>query len=222
MEEVEPLELDIRLATSDDFDILTGISRICFPEQLRWKASKSHNSQFWDKLINSDYCEMYVCNIYGQVVAYIALVFDKIKYEEIWENQNLGFYDNLYIFVKHPMQYMKRACTTFQLKRKQKLQKSLNTSKNKKKQNTYAKIRKHFSENTPWLGPYALLPSMYGKGISVEIHEHCFHRVKELGCKSVYAAIEIENKKSRGLINKLGFKSIDEVDNVKIYKKNLD
>ena len=221
-EEMKELDLEIRPATPDDFDILTDISRVCFPEQLRWKTFKSHNRKWWDLLIKSQFCEIWVCSVYGQVIAYTAIVFDRIKYEDAWEKQRLSLLNLIYIFTTYPMQSLKRAYIKLQLKRMGKNRGTAKPSNKETKLNTYEKIMKYFTENNPWLGPIAVLPGMRGKSVATKILEYCLLRLKTLDYKSAYAIVKRKNIQSKGLFERRGFVIIGEADYVLFYKKNLD
>lgn len=215
-------DLKIRLATCDDFDTLTDISRVCFPEQLRWKAPKSHSRKWWDNLINSQYCEIWVCSVHGQVIAFVALVFDRIKYEDAWENHHLSFLETLYIFVTCPKQSLKRTLIKLKLKRVKKLNNHFELFEESRRTNSYEKIKKIFTEKKPWCGPSAVLPDMRGEGVSKKIHEHCFERAISLGYKEVYSVVKRKNMMSRVMVAILGFEVFEKIDHVLFYKKTLE
>ena len=222
IEEIEEIAIDIRLATSEDIDTLTAISLICFPEQLRWKTFKSHNRKWWNLLVDSDFCEIWVCSVCGQIVAYVALITDRIKYEDAWEMQRLGLFDLLYIFVTSPVKSLKRALFKSRLKRNVSMDSDKKSPKDKPKESIYKRIRTQYEKHNPWIGPIAVLPCMRGKGVATKILDYCFIRSKILNYKSVYAIIKQKNIESKGLFEKRGFQVFDKVDFVQFYKKNLD
>ena len=215
------LDLEIRPATEDDFEILTHISRMCFPEQLRWNTFKSHNKKWWELLVDSDYCEIVVCTIFEQVVGYGALVYDRIKYEEACEKYRLGLGDLLYLFAACPIKSLQKIWTKLFIKGGKKIQKSGTSSKKNQKQSAYDKMSKRFANKNPWVGPIAVLPSMRRRGVATDILKYCNQRLEMHGNNSVYSIIKIDDNKSRELFEKLGFVVIDEMDNVVFYKKDL-
>lgn len=218
----QQLDLEIFRATSEDFDALTDISQVCFPEQLRWRGPKSHSRKWWNILTNAEYCEIWVCSSSGQVIAFTVLVFDRTRYEDAWEEHRLNFFDTLYIFMTCPKRSMKRAFIKLKRNRIKKLHKPNEPFTKNGQINSYEKIRKYFAENNPWCGPSAVVPSMRGKGISTKIHEFSFQRAIELGYKEVYTAVKRKNIMSRVMVAILGFVIIDEIDHVLFYKKTLE
>ena len=60
----------IRRAIEDDINVLTSLSRISFPDQLIW-CSKSQAEKTWKRFINSDFQEVWVCQLDDEVVAVI-------------------------------------------------------------------------------------------------------------------------------------------------------
>ena len=215
-------DLEIFRATSEDFDTLTDISRVCFPNQMRWRGPKSHSRKWWDLLTNSQYCEIWACSSQGQVIGYTALVFDRIKYEDAWERHCPNLLATLYIFATCPKQSIKRALKNLKKKKIKKLHKPPVSLTKNGQMNTYEKIRELFEKNNPWCGPSALVPGMRGKGVSTKIHKFCFQRAIKLGYKEVYAVVKRKNIMSRVMVAILGFVIIDEIDHVLFYKKILE
>ena len=216
------LDLKISRATNEDFDNLTDICRVCFPEQMRWRAPKSHSRKLWDILTNAEYCEIWTCSTSGRVIGFVALVFNRTKYEDMWEKHHPNLLATLYICATCPKLSIRKALQKLRRFRRKKIQKSTEPSTKSSQTNSYEKIRRIFAENNPWCGPSALIPSMRGKGVSTKIHEFCFQRAKMLGYKEVYAFVKRKNMLSRVMVAILGFVITDEIDHVLFYKKTLD
>src|SRR4030042_3391280 len=96
---MESTNLEMRVATNQDFDTLTNICRLCFPEMLRWRAPKSHSRKWWRRLINSGYCEVWICMNHGQAIGFIELDLDKTQsqYCYAWERHRPSLFVKLYL-----------------------------------------------------------------------------------------------------------------------------
>ncbi len=220
-EEAEEIDLEIRPVTPEDFDMLTDISRVCFPEQLRWRIRKSHSRKWWENLINSNNSEIWVGSVYGQPVAFIAFVFERQKYEDAWNTQRFTFLDSLSIFASSPKRFIKKIFMKLKLHKTNKLQ-NKESSKGKKKKNVYEEVTKTIAKNNPWCGPIAVLPSIRGKGVSLKMIEHCCRRAKSLGYKEIYTAVQKKNMMSRIMVAIADFNVIKEIDRTLFYKKILE
>jgi len=220
MEEKKELDLEIRIATIEDFDILTDISRICFPEQLKWRATKSHSRKCWDSIINSNNSELWICSIYGQVVGFIVFTINRDKYNKNLEKKRYSILDIFLMFISNPEGFFKSI--VYKLKQRR-LKKALDTesSTDDPQINIYKRIRKNLDKCVPWCGPIAVLPSMRGKGISMKMMEHCFQRAKSLGYHEIYSTVSKSNMMSRVMMAIVDFKLIDEVSCTMFYKKKL-
>ena len=221
MKEAEELNLEIRPVTFNDFDALTDISRICFPEQLWWRITKSNSRKWWRNLINSQNCEIWICSLSGQVIGFISLAFNRIKYINVWNEKHFTFLDCLHIFMSSPKQFIIKL---FLKIKRYKAIKTKNTelSESENNLNTCDKIRRIDSVSNPWCGPISVLPGMQGMGVSKKLMEKCFQRAKSLGYKEVYGAVEKKNIMSRILSAIAGFKFTEEVDDLLYYKKSLE
>lgn len=215
------LDLKIFQASRENFDALTDISRICFPNQMRWREPRSHSRQWWELLTDSDFCEMWVCSNQGRVIGYIALVFDRIKYEDAWERHCPNLWASLYIFATCPILSVQRLYKKFKhrFNKQQNLQPS---SPDNNRTYTFEKIRGLFDTHVPWCGPSAVIPGMQGKGVATTIYEFCLQRARELGHTEVRVCLKRYNIKSKGLVEKLGFVQFDEVEHALFYTKTLE
>ena len=213
-------EIKMYPASEKDFDTLTDISRICFPEQLRWKITKAHNRKWWENLINTLNSEICVCSLHGRVIAYIVFAPDRIEYEDAWDKQSFTFLDCLLIFMSSPKQFINKMYVKLKRHKAAKI-KNPESSEYDDSENTYKKIRSIMAESKPWCGPIALLPDVRGKGISLKMMEHCFQRAGSLGHNEIYTAVRKDNIMSRVMVAIAGFNVIDEAGYLIFYKKNL-
>ena len=219
---MESENLVMRLATERDIDTLTDINRICFPGLARWRGPRSHTRKWWRLLLDADYCEVWVCENNEELIGFTELTFDKARYASEWNKHKPSFFAALYIFVSSP-----RLCI---VKIKEKLKK--NAAKNSKRSSISSssdEVQRKTSEGNllldtkiSWIGPSAVVPGMRGKGISIEIHKHCFERARSLGYREICAVVERDNIMSRVMVAILGFVVIKETDNILFYKKALE
>ena len=222
MEEEVKSGLEIRLTTCEDFDRLTYINRICFPEQLRWRLPKAHVRKWWNLLFNSEHCKLWTCSSFGKVVAYNALVLDRSWYEDVWERQHFSFFEMLYIFVTCPDIFVKKALTKIKQKRIKKSDTPVDKSGENQEISTYERIRKIIAENTPWCGPCGVLPTVRRQGVATKLIQICCQTALELGYREMNGCLKRKNIKSKGLMEGLGFTKIDEVDHLLFYRKKLE
>ena len=221
MQENEELDLEIRPAEVDDYDTLTDISRICFPEELRWRARRSHSRKWWDSLINSNNSEVWVCSVLGNIAGFIILTIDREKYEEAMNTQHYSLFDALSIFMHNPKAFYKKIL--FKIKQR-KLKNNLDkkTASDNAQIDTYIRTKNMIKKCIPWCGPIAVLPGICGRGISLKLMKHCCLRAKELGYKEIYTFIAKKNMMPRIMVAIIGFNVIEEIDYRIFYKKSLD
>lgn len=222
-EDIDDDAIIIRPVDIEDFDKLTEISRICFPEQFRWRATKSHSRKWWGNLINSNISEIWVCSIFGNVVAFIILTVNRVKYEEAKEKQkqHYSFFDALSIFMYNPKEFYKRIVSKLNWLKLNKAQ-GTESSTDESQTNIRERIKKNIAESIPWCGPIAVLPGERGRGISMKLWEHCFQRAKSLGYKEIYGVVEKKNIMSRIMMAIVGFKVKEEVGQLIFYKKSFE
>jgi len=217
----EQPEVEIRPATSKDFDALTDICRVCFPEQIRWRAPKSHSRKWWHLLIDSQNCELWLALIDERVVAFVTLVFDENKYVRAWYNHRLSLSHTLYIIITCPKQSLKRFCTKVKQKRNRMQKKASRSSQDAQLLPDHVKTKNIFAQNTPWCGPIAVMPGARGDGVSLTVNKYCFERAKTLGYQEIFGVIRKKNVMSRVMAAMLGFEVIDEIHDFLFYRKML-
>ncbi len=220
MQKNEELDLEIRPAEVKDYDSLTDISRVCFPDELRWRARTSHSRKWWDSLINSNNSEVWVCSIHGKIAGFIILTIDREKYEEAMNKQHYSLFDALSIFMHNPESFYKKIL--FKI-RHRKLKNNLDkkTASNDARIDTYIRTNNMIKKCIPWCGPIAVLPETGVRGLSLKLMEQCCKRAKTLGYKEIYTFVAKKNMMPRVMVAMAGFEVIEEIDYRIFYKKTL-
>lgn len=215
--------LEMRLATKQDMDTLTNICRRCFPDMLRFRAPKSHSRKWWRLLIDSDYCEVWICMYQNKAIGFVELDHDKTqsKYCYEWERHCPSLFVKLYLLVSCPKLFITKAIQKLK-------QRSL---KNRKNQKNYLEkesgapdsrvSNKPVGKKVCWIRRIAVVPEMQGKGVSLEICKHCFMRGKTFDCREIYSFVERNNIKSRVMNAILGFEVDKEIDDAIFFRKKL-
>ena len=210
-------DLEIYRTTEKDFDVLTDISRKCFPNQTRWQAPKSFGRKWWNLMVNSDFCEVWTCASEGKVIAYCAVIYDRLKYEQTWQNFRPGLGSKLYILAARPNIIIEKVVECL---KKCFVKKDESSNINHAEQQE--KMKKLLSQKVPWLGPVAVSPDMQCKGMATKICQIFFDRIAKSGYKEVWAYLRKNNFKSKGLTIKIGFEVVDEIEHLLFIKKTLN
>jgi|WetSurMetagenome_2_1015567.scaffolds.fasta_scaffold230412_2 hypothetical protein len=220
---MELSDLIIRLATEQDLDTLTHICRLCFPDMLRWRAPKSHSRKWWRLLINSDYCEIWICMYQDKAIGYVELDLDKTqsKYCHAWERHNPSLFVKLYLLAFCPKLFITKA---LQKLKQRSLEKQENLKSSSSKEGDMGMLKqpnKPIENMVCWIRRIAVVPDMQGKGVSLEINKHCFQRAKKLEYKELYAFVERKNIRSRVMVAILGYEIDKERDDAIFFRKSI-
>jgi N-acetylglutamate synthase-like GNAT family acetyltransferase len=221
---MESTDLEMRLATKQDFDTLTDMCRSGFPEIMRWRAPKSHSRKWWQLLINSGYCEVWVCMNHDQVIGFIELDLDKTQsqYRHAWKRHRLSLFDMLYLLVVCPKLFITKTLQKLK-KRSLKIRKKLKRLISKKSDFVmHNQLHKPVENGICSIRNIAVIPSMQGKGVSLKINKYCFQRARSLGYREVHSFVKRKNLMSKVMVTMLGFEIYKETDDGLFYKKSLE
>lgn len=206
----------MRLATEHDSDKLTNISRLCFPDMLRWRGPKSYGRKWWRMLINSSYCDVWMCVNEGREIGYIELDLDKTQslYHNDWQIFQPDFLTKLYMLIFNPKLFLMKSA--IKLKQHPEKKSSLTKKDIAGKQSGTSD-----EKCVCWVRRSAILPQMQRKGFATKMYEFCFKKAAELGYDEVRVMVERNNFKSLGMVKKLGFEVDKEREDAFFLRKKI-
>ena len=220
---MESTNLEMRLATKQDFDTLTSICRLCFPEMLRWRAPKSHSRKWWRQLLDAEYCEIWLSLSNEDVIGFIELDLDKTEslYREDWEKHRPGLLVTFYMFTVCPKIFTRKALQKLKQRSVNNRPKCEGSPLNVGKIPAHEQLSIPAESTVCWIRRAAVIPSMQGKGVATEMYKFCFKKAIEFDYNEIRLMVERHNFKSLGMVKKLGFEINKEGDDALFYRKVL-
>lgn len=213
--------LVIRRATFEDADDLTTICHLCYPDMLKWRGPRFHTRKWWRTLLDSEYCELWVCLSDGQVIGYIALVLDRAQFVEAFGRHRAGLLAASYMFATCPRLFIRRGLQKLKLSGNESLRTLVRSPSDEYEIHLPGGSRRLSDSEIPWAGPAAVIPSMQGHGVGTEMVKFCLRRAIELGYREIGAYVLRSNTRPIGLLKRLGFAMTHEGQRYLTYRKSL-
>ncbi|MBA7531178.1 hypothetical protein ES705_23389 [subsurface metagenome] len=213
------LHLSMRRAERQDIDELAVMSRSCYPYLLRWQGPLFHNRKRWRLLLDTEFCEAWVCLSRGQIIGYFTLILDRQKYDEADGKLHPGLFVRLYMFGACPKLFITIALRKLKRHIHRSLRQLFGSSSDDDKMAGSETLRRLEDRQIPWVGYVAVTPAMQGKGVATEMVKRCAQRAVELGHKEIWAHVERRNIRACGLMKKAGFVVTEGIDHLMLAKQ---
>jgi len=202
---------NIRRATIGDIEALIEISRISFPNYLRWCTNHCAR-KWWEYIIKSKSHETWVYQFNNEIVALIRFVIDAKPCKKEIRKLRPRYSTLLCVFIVRP-----RILFEYIMERISRV-----TSSSVNYPNSSGLMS--LANKSMWFHSIAVLPNMRGKGIGTSMMRFCEQRAVELGFDSVKCTIKTNYNDSIRLHERLGFirtgKIKDHYSYVKLVSKN--
>ncbi len=196
----------IRRTTKDDIEALMNISRLSFPDSLRWSGPKCQARKWWKYMIAAQFSETWVCQYKGQVVGFIMLTTDPKQHKKEKSKLRPSPATLLCTFAMHPWLLVTRI-----------VERAFSIN------DTYVALNdvKSLAHKPLWPESSAVLPKMRNRGLGTRMMNFCEQRARELGCDSIKFCIKRKNRGSIRLHERLGFIRTAQNKNYYMYTKLL-
>ena len=185
-------EVVVRRGMKDDIPALIDISRISFPDYLPWCTNRQAK-KWWESMLLSPFCETWVCEYAGEVVALTRLVTDSDKHSKERKLLRPNLVTLLYLLVTRP-------CLVIA-----KIVGRIRAFGSTVERYFDASDIKAMAGKAIWSHSSAVLPKMRKKGIGAILIKFSESRALELKYDSIRAFIEENNKATIRMVETLGF-----------------
>ena len=214
------LHLSMRRAERQDIDELAVMSRSCYPYLLRWQGPRFHNRKRWRLLLDTEFCEAWVCLSRGQIIGYFTLILDRQLQDEADGKPRPGLFVRLYMLGACPSLFITKALRKLKRRIHGNLRQLFGSSSDDDKTAGSETLKRLQGSQLPWVGYVAVTPAMQGKGVATEMVKLCTQRAVELGHKEIWAKVERRTIGACRLIRKAGFDLIEGI-NLLMFAKQL-
>lgn len=215
-------QLSIRRAEARDIDMLSVMSRLCYPYLLRWQGPRFHNKKRWRLVLDDGYGEVWVCSSNEQIIGYITLITDLQKFEKADQEPTPGLFVRLYVLLTCPKLFITLVLRKL-LSNIQRYQRRLFVPKSGDNKIVGSETITSLEERkVPWVGYVAVTPAMQGKGVATEMVRFCVQRARELGYREIWVKVEKKNIGAMKAIKKAGFVVTEKVNQIIYSKQSLE
>ena len=213
------LHLSMRRAERQDIDELAVMSRSCYPYLLRWQGPRFHNRKRWRLLLDTEFCEAWVCLSRGQIIGYFTLILNRQKYDETDAKLHPGLFVRLYMLGACPKLFITIALRKLKRRIHGNLRQLFGSSSENDKMVGSETLKRLEDRQVPWVGYVAVTPAMQGNGVATKMVKRCAQRAVELGYKEIWAHLERSNIRACGLMKKAGFVVTEGIEYLMCVKK---